>query len=248
MLLLLPPSETKRDGGTEASALDVSGLAYPSLNARRRAAIAALRKLSRNREAAASGLKIGPSLHFEIDRNRAVTTSAVMPAMDRYTGVLYDALDAATLNTDARAFLSAHVVIASALFGLIAAGDGIPAYRLSHNSRLPELALKAHWRDSIQGVLAGYDGLILDLRSESYVGLGPAPVRHNSYFLRVVGEGDDGVSRALNHFNKKGKGEFVRRIAEAGIDHGSVESLLAWAERSGVRLRPGNAGELNLVV
>lgn len=248
MLLLLPPSETKRDGGAEDSVLSVSGLSYPSLNARRRAAVAALRKLSRNREDAASALKIGPSLHFEIDRNRAITTSAVMPAMDRYTGVLYDALDAASLDGPARAFLAEHVVIASALFGLIAAGDAIPAYRLSHNSRLPELALKAHWREPIARALEEYPGLILDLRSESYVALGPAPQRGNSYFLRVLGEGDDGVTRALNHFNKKGKGEFVRRIAEAGIDHPDVDSLLAWAERTGVRLTAGNAGELNLVV
>lgn len=248
MLILLPPSETKRDGGADGSALALDALSFPELTATRRSVAAQLRKLAGNLSVMADALKIRPTQREELMRNRTVRTSATMPAMDRYTGVLFDALDAASLPDAAREFAARHVVIHSALFGLIGAGDPIPAYRLSHDSRLPTLALKQAWAPPISGVLAAYDGLILDLRSEAYAALGPAPSRDGSCYLRVVAAGSDGEVRALNHFNKKGKGEFVRAIVLAGIDHPDADSLLAWASDAGFLLGHGREGELQLEV
>jgi len=130
----------------------------------------------------------------------------------------------------------------------VGAGDVIPAYRLSHDSRLPELPLKKHWRAANGAVLADAPGLILDLRSESYAALGPLPEHPNAQYLRVVTHTAAGQKKALTHFNKKGKGEFVRRLAEAGIDHPDVDSLLRWAAESGIRLERGRPGELELSV
>jgi cytoplasmic iron level regulating protein YaaA (DUF328/UPF0246 family) len=248
MLILLPPSETKRDGGAAGSSLDLASLGFPELATARRAVTSELRKLSSNLTTMASALKLGAGQKHELLRNRAVRTSPTMPAIDRYTGVLYDALDAVSLPADAQEFAAAHVVVHSALFGLVRASDLVPAYRLSHDSRLPSLSLKKVWREPIGGLLAEYDGLILDLRSEAYVALGPAPAREGSYFLRLVAAGSDGTKRALNHFNKKGKGEFVRSLLLAGIDHPDVDSLLSWAAGAGHALDFGSTGELQLEV
>lgn len=248
MLILLPPSETKRDGGADGSALALDALSFPELTSTRRSVSAQLRKLAGNLSVMAEALKLRPSQHHELMRNRSVRTSATMPAMDRYTGVLFDALDAASLPEAARAFAARHVVIHSALFGLVGAADPIPAYRLSHDSRLPTLPLKKAWSAPIAGVLEAYDGLILDLRSEAYVALGPAPARAGSYYLRVVAAGSDGEVKALNHFNKKGKGEFVRAIVTSGVDHPDADSLLDWALSAGFRLGHGREGELQLEV
>ena len=248
MLILLPPSETKRDGGADGSALDLSALAFSELNPARRTVATALRSLARNLKTMASALKLGPNQHAELLRNRAFAKSPTMPAMDRYTGVLYDGFDAPSLSAEARLFAERHIVIHSALLGLVGAGDPIPAYRLSHDSRLPAMSLKKVWRNSISAALQARDGLILDLRSESYVGLGPAPARESSYYLRVVAEGEDGRKRAINHFNKKGKGEFVRALTLAGIDHPNADSLIAWASTAGIALSYGQPGELELVV
>jgi len=248
MLILLPPSETKRDGGLTGSTLDLSALSFPALSDGRRRALDELRVLSADPVTAAKALKIGPSLHFEIERNRTAELSPLLPAMDRYTGVLYDGLDSVSLDAAARTFLAQTVVISSALFGLIGAGDHIPAYRLSHDSRLQDLRPKALWRDAASSQLGEHPGFILDLRSESYVALGPVPAGANASYLRVVADGPDGTKRALNHFNKKGKGEFVRLLAQAGISHDSPESLVDWAETQGIRLAAGKAGELELVV
>jgi uncharacterized protein len=247
MLVVLPPSETKRDGGDAERALDLDALAFPQLNRQRRAVLAGLRKVSTSVAASTAALKLGATQRDEIARNRAVRSSPVMPAIERYTGVLYDALDAAHLDPDARAWLDAHVVVHSALFGPVRAGDPVPAYRLSHDSRLPELPLKRTWREPVASALATHEGLVLDLRSESYVELGPAPA--GSVYLRVVSEGEGGVRRALNHFNKHGKGAFVRRLAETRARVDDVDGLLAWAAAAGVRLeRTDDPGELQLVV
>jgi cytoplasmic iron level regulating protein YaaA (DUF328/UPF0246 family) len=247
VLILLPPSETKRVGG-EGAPLELATLSFPELTRARRSAISATRKLASNLKAAAQVLRLGPKQSGEVHWNRGLTTSATMPALDRYDGVLFDSLDAPSLDSAARRFAGEHVAIASALFGLSGALDAIPAYRLSHDSRLPGVRLKELWREPIASVLAAHPGLILDLRSEGYAELGPIPVRPDSVFVRVVSEGADGRKRALNHFNKSGKGAFVRRLVTAGIDHSDVESLLDWTRASGIRLEPGSAGELDLVV
>lgn len=248
MLILLPPSETKRDGGAEGTLLDLARLSFAELTPVRRSVKVELRKLSCNLAVMADALKLGPSQQHELVRNRAVRRSPTMPAMDRYTGVLYDALDAPSLPAVARQFAAGHLVVHSALFGLIGADDPIPAYRLSHDSQLPTLSLRKAWREPIGRVLAGIDGLILDLRSEAYANLGPIPAREGAYYLRVVAAGSDGRKRALNHFNKKGKGEFVRALMLAGVDHPDAASLMGWAANAGFALSPGNPGELQLEV
>ena len=245
MLILLPPSEIKREGGTGAP-LDLAALSFPELTPARKQALTALRVLSRNLSAAAGMLRLGPASASEAARNRVVTTSATMPAIDRYDGVLFEELDAGSLSASARRFAGEHLAIGSALFGLTGALDPIPGYRLSHDSRLPGTTLGKIWRAPLTAALAGRPGLILDLRSEGYADLGPAPA--GSLYLRVVSEDDDGRRRALNHFNKKGKGAFARRLLLAGIDHADVSSLLEWARGEGLRLEPGAPGELDLVV
>ncbi|MGV8884116.1 MAG: YaaA family protein [Microbacteriaceae bacterium] len=248
MLVLLPPSETKRDGGDSEAALDLARLSFGSLTQQRTAALNALLSLSLDAPAAAVALGLSAGQMSEVGRNRRIAISPTMPAIDRFTGVLFDGLEASTLDYAARDWIGANVAIHSALFGLIGACDPIPAYRLSHDSKLPGIALRRHWANEITRVLADEAGFILDVRSESYARLGPLPAGGNRRFLRVVSEGVDGRKRALNHFNKKGKGEFVRRLAEAGGDHVNAESLIAWARSAGVRLEPGAPGELELTV
>lgn len=241
MLLLLPPSETKREGG-DGAPLDLRALSFPALTASRRAAIGELSRLSRSVQRSAAALGLGPTQRGEIDRNRALRTAPTMPAIERYTGVVYEPL--AGLTPAELAFATTHVAIGSALFGLLGAADPIPAYRLSHDSRLPDLPLRRHWRDAVSAELARHDGLVLDLRSEAYAALGPAP---GGRYLRVLAEDARGRRRALSHFNKHAKGVFTRAVIAAGVVHADEASLLAWATAQGIRLEPGRPGELDLI-
>jgi cytoplasmic iron level regulating protein YaaA (DUF328/UPF0246 family) len=248
VLILLPPSESKRDGGVEGSALDLSLLGFEALTRPRKTVIAALKRLARNSSAMTAALHLGPSQQGEVLRNRALGISPTLPALERYTGVVFDALDIDSLPESARSFACRHVVIHSALFGLVRGDDPIPAYRLSHNTLLAEWSLKKAWRETIAAELAARTELVLDLRSDAYVELGPSVGAPHSYSVRVVSEDQNGVRRALNHFNKKGKGQLVRAIALAGADHQNLESLLVWAAGAGIRLNRSAERELELVV
>ena len=97
-------------------------------------------------------------------------------------------------------------------------------------------------------MLGQTEGLLIDLRSEAYVSLGARPERPNSIYLRVVADVGDGQKRALNHFNKKSKGEFTRALLAHGQDFATVDELVSWAGNEGMRLHRGAPGELDLVV
>ncbi len=253
MLVLLPPSETKRDGG-DGGPVDLSSLSWPGQLRTRSEVTKALAALGRQPHECARVLKLSAKQLDEVERNRVLLKSPTMPAIDRYTGVIYDALDALTLPTDARAFLRDHVAIGSAAFGLVRAMDMIPAYRLSFDSRLPGLkagTLKNTCAAAGTKALSAEDQFILDARSEGYASLAPLPDGSNSIYLRVVTRGEGGAVRALNHFNKKGKGEFLRALALDGRAAGAIDSreaLIAWGKKNEWELAPGAPGELNLFV
>ncbi|GAA1690026.1 peroxide stress protein YaaA [Microbacterium sediminicola] len=248
MLILLPPSETKRvdEGGPT---WDIEGLVFPELTALRERVVDALVTLSDDEEAAARALKLGKTQRADIGRNALLRSAPGMPAIDRYTGVLYDALEASSVDAPARSWLSDHVLIHSAPFGPVGALDAIPYYRLAAAGRLPGLPpLRSLWAEPVARSLADTSaGLVLDLRSEAYVALGAAPV-DRGFYVRVVSHGADGVTRALNHFNKAAKGRFVRALAESHTAIDSLPDLLQWAAESGIELHESDAGELLLVV
>ena len=225
MIVLLPPSETKAAGGTGAS-LTTAGLGFPGLAVARSRALAALDRL------VAAGQDVStPAKARAAADNAAVRTAPTMPAIERYTGVLYDALDAASLAPDARAWVDAHVVIQSALLGFVRAGDAIPAYKVSEHSKLPGERMRDLWSHAGDEIA----GFALDLRSKAYAAL--APVAGAVPVEIVSPEG-----KALNHWNKAGKGALVRALAVAAVDVASADALLAWAASADVPLERSDAG------
>ncbi len=246
MLILLPPSETKNDAGT-GGALDLGSLRFRSLTKTRRAVLRAVTELSRDREASIRALKLGPKQHGEVDRNRAIRRSPTMPAIALYSGVLYDAFDAATLSPAESERARDIVAVHSALFGLVSAGDLVPGYRLSFDSRLPGATLKRLWSTPVTAELERSAGLIVDLRSEGYAALGPLPADNPSVYVRVLARDDSGRVRALNHFNKQAKGLFARALVASGAEFGSVAQLLGWARTEGYEVGL-NGRDLELVV
>lgn len=219
MIVILPPSETKAAGGAPGSSLDLGALAFPPLTpTRERVLDATIAK------AVAAPAAPTAARQRWIDDDRALRTSPTMPAIERYEGVLYDALGAATLPAQARGWVDAHVVVGSALWGLVRASDRIPSYRCSSSDL--KGALRGAWAGA-GDVLAGET--IVDLRSKAYVDVAPVP---GAIAVDVVGE--DGA--ALNHWNKHGKGALVRRMAEDAVEARSAAALAHWAATAGIRL------------
>lgn len=242
VLILLPPSETKSDGG-DGSPLDLEELSLPGLGPLRQKLADALVELSGDAEASSIALGLGPTQADEIERNAALWTSPTAPALSRYTGVLYDALDARSFTKAGRARAGARLWIGSALFGAVRAYDPVPSYRLSGGSKIPGFGtLRSHWKPELTAELAAEaDGLVVDLRSGTYQQLGPVP---GAITATVLTEKPDGTRSVVSHFNKHHKGLLARALTLTTSEPKDVKALARVASKAGLRVEVASATEL----
>ncbi|MGY1638426.1 peroxide stress protein YaaA [Geodermatophilus sp. SYSU D00742] len=245
MLVLLPPSETKAPGG-DGAPLDLDALTSPELTAVRTEVAKTLVDLAADLPASRAALGLSPKQDDEIARNAALFTSPTMPALERYTGVLYDALDVRSLSRAQRARADRRLAVSSALFGLVRGSDAVPAYRLSAGSALPgRPTLRALWRPVLGPVLADVDELVVDLRSSSYAALAPVP---GAVTVDVLSERPDGSRSVVSHFNKAHKGRVARLLATTTAEPGDVVRLRALLRRAGLHVEHDGGTVLTLVV
>jgi len=249
VLVVLPPSETKVSGGQDGTCLEWGALSFPAQNPTREALAAQLVELSADLDEARRALKLGPKGDPEVLRNRELMSSPTLPALSRYTGVLYDALDVATLPAASRQWAIEHVVVFSALFGAIRASDPIPAYRLSWDSALPAGKPAAQWASVAGSLWDEVPGFILDLRSEGYRSISPLP-ENRGVWVNFVRPGSRGSRKPLGHANKATKGRLTRALALVTAEVSSVAELVAWGTHAGFSIDATSHrdGQVDLVV
>jgi cytoplasmic iron level regulating protein YaaA (DUF328/UPF0246 family) len=245
VLVLLPPSETKAEGGSGPS-LDQTTLSFPELDPVRAKLCAALVDLAGDVPASLTALGITERQSGEVARNAALLSSPTMPALSRYTGVLYDALDVAGMTKAELGRASERLAVASALFGLVRANDHVPAYRLSASSAIPGVGpLGALWRPALEPVLAGLDGLVIDMRSGPYAGLAKIP---GAVTVRVVSQEANGRRLAVTHFNKAHKGKLARALSTTSRAPATVKNVISVAAKADLHLEQIGPAALELVI
>jgi uncharacterized protein len=245
VLVLLPPSETKAEGGRGPS-LDLASLSFPELEPVREKLASALVELAGDVPASLAALGISERQADEVRRNLELRQSPTMPALTRYTGVLYDALDVAAMTTAERRRATGRLAVASALFGLVRAGDRVPSYRLSASSSIPGIGpLGALWRPALEPVLADLAGLVVDLRSGPYAGLARIP---GAVTVRVVSDEGSGRRLAVTHFNKAHKGKLARALATAPREPSTLGGLVRIATNADLRLEQTSDRGCELVI
>jgi uncharacterized protein len=219
VLVLLPPSEGKASSGRGAP-LKLETLSLPGLNEARAAILEELVELcAGDEEKAREVLGLSEGLRGEIAKNVTLRTAGARPAGEIYTGVLYDALDLASLDAAAKRRAGRSLLVFSGLWGAVRVTDRIPSYRCSMGVKLPGLgALGAHWRAPMASVLneAAGDGLVLDLRSSAYAAAWKpkGEVAGRTATVRVL---HAPTRKVVSHFNKATKGRMVRSLLSAGI-------------------------------
>lgn len=214
-LILLPPSEGKALGGTGdpwkpgAMAID--------LDDRRRRVIAALATAMRGTEAERGALLgvSGRTLADASAADRLVTKTPTLPAIERYTGVLYDALDHRSLTPAQRRRLAAGVVIFSGLWGAVMAADPVPAYRLKMSATLSKLGkLSTWWREPLTDALLerARGRPIWNLLPKEHDAAWAPPADREQYVVRFLDRQPDGSLVVVSHDNKSLKGALVRYL------------------------------------
>lgn len=234
MIFLLPPSESKQAGGS-SSQLDLS---FSSLDQTRSSIQKALIEVSKNPKAAALALKIGPKKLGELQVNLDLAKPKTLPAIYRYTGVLYDAVKINDLTKSQLSRVGKTVFIQSSLFGLISALDEIPNYRLSAVAKIPGLNLRSVWSLAHQSIWEKFKSeIVIDLRSKAYAALAPIPEQINAYQVEVLAQDKSGKRKALNHFNKEAKGRFLREAISLADKPTKLGDLGTVAKLAGMKLQ-----------
>ena len=221
MIFLLPPSEGKTPASSGPK-FAPEKLIFPTLTEKRLHVMKALANFCATKpELAAKALDLGTKQADLLTINAELMKAPCAPAIQIYTGVLYDHLGYSALNAKARARADSSILIASALFGFVTPTNPIPAYRLSGSSVIASIgSLTAYWKSDLLSALGQYKSeLILDMRSGSYEKLAPAKELGQTVVSVKVLTHVNGVLKPVTHFNKATKGDLVRVACNSSLKY-----------------------------
>lgn len=228
MLILLPPSEGKAAPRRRGTPLDLDRLSHPELADTRRDLLTALAKAS-DQPDAFDVLGVSPGLADEVRRNTELLDQPTRRAAEVYTGVLFDALDFASLSATGRRRANGSVLVQSALFGPVRPNDRICAYRLSMGVSLPGVgSVGAVWRSVLDPVMtaAAGRGPVVDCRSSTYAAAWrpKGEVARRTVAVRVFTE-TAGKRTVVSHNAKHTRGLVTRWLLEADRVPGTVAAV-----------------------
>ena len=143
-------------------------------------------------------------------QNEDIFKSRCAPAINRYTGVVYQHLDWGSLTNEAKAYMEKNVFIFSGLFGMTTPSTLIPDYKLKMNV----LSLQYHWTPILTEALKSEE-LIFDLLPQVYRKAYSPNKNTIQIEFKVEGKGS---TRSAGHFGKAVKGKFIRFLSMNQIE------------------------------
>ena len=149
---------------------------------------------------------------------KKLETSKPTPALSVYTGVLYQALDWASLSAAAKKRGEISIAIISAKYGAVRPSDRIESYKEKIDNKKMKDVVAAKL-DPIK------TGLIVDCRSSTYKTVWRAPI---DITVEVrVSTVVDGVRTVVTHMSKKTRGEITRWLLQSRSMPKTPEDLYA---------------------
>ena len=142
-------------------------------------------------------------------QNQDIFNSYCSPAINRYTGVVYQHLNWDSFNSSEQKFMDSHFYIFSGLFGLVTPLTPIPNYKLKMNV----LSLDYHWRETITNTLNDEDvvvDMLPQVHRKAYVP-GDNMLRVEFFVIKK------GKKASAGHFGKAVKGQLINYIVKNKI-------------------------------
>jgi cytoplasmic iron level regulating protein YaaA (DUF328/UPF0246 family) len=228
--ILLPPSEGKTPGG-RGKPLVLTATDEP-LSAARATVVNALEKLlagPASKAAAALALPAGVAAEA-LATNAALRGSATMPALRRYSGVVYDGLALTSLTPAAAKLAGRRVLIFSGLLGVVRGDEATPNYRVPAKAQLPGVGVAGtFWRPVLTEALRDRlgDELVIDLRSSDYAAMWrPEKTQAGQVVtLRILSRTPSGKYAVVSYNSKFAKGRLAAALLEADASRARVRTI-----------------------
>lgn len=195
LIILIPPSEGKNPEGKFAA------LKKPNQDVSHM--VDKMQAVEHKDWAKILGVK-GKALEKAIEANQQILDAKTLPAIERYTGVVYKAIDYPSLSVLAKKTFDQHVRMVSAVFGLVKPQDKIPDYKL----KIDKLGADKFWKPIIQKKLT--KSYVVDLLPKAH----QKAVAYDQGLTIDFNFIKNGKSVPAGHHGKHIKGCFIRWLVQ----------------------------------
>ena len=150
-------------------------------------------------------------------------TANSYPALQLFDGLMYRNIKRDNLSKAEQAYLEKHLMITSALYGVIPAFAPIAPHRLDFLMKLKIAgkSLKSHWQSAYEESVKGEE-LIFSLLSSEFETVFPKEVREQMVTFKFMEE-RDGKLKIHSTISKKSRGAFLTALMEGQVT--SVEEI-----------------------
>ena len=231
LFILLPPSEGKAEGGSAtAKWRETSGVFGKQLAPQRKALVDQLAK-SKGGDEKLLGVSKALLVRAK-DANSSLRGAPTLAAHERYTGVVWDHLDLASLTAAQRTRAMNSIVVISGLLGAVSAADPVPDYRLKMGARFAPCGLLSKWwHDSLSETLnkAFKGSVVIDLLPQEHRAAFTLDTELLSEYF-VVGLHEKS-GKAGGHDAKAAKGKLARHlVTECTTASKALQSLKSFRD------------------
>ena len=212
MKILLAPAETKKSGGEEKE-FHEDNFSFASHFEKREEIFEIYENLLKNSSIEELKVWFGLKNEKEVTRYKeSLKNKPSMKAIQRYTGVAFDALDYENLSGDAQKYVDENVVLFSNLFGPIRANDLIPDYKYKQGAKLPNTNVEKFYNEHFTQLLDDELGEeIIDIRAGYYEKFYKVK-KANVLTFKFIKDG-----KVVSHWAKFYRGKLLQAIANSNI-------------------------------
>ncbi|MEA3497783.1 MAG: YaaA family protein [Campylobacterota bacterium] len=211
MKILLAPAETKEIGG-DFSPYCEDNFYFKEINNTRDDVVKNYDKFIQNSSLEELSKWFGLKNLKECEKySKPILEQPTMKAIQRYTGVAFDALDYKNMDHKQQQYCNDNLLIFSNLFGVLKADDLIPDYKYKQGATLDSIDVIKEYKDNIKDMLDNHIGdEVIDLRAGYYDKFYKPTMPTITYkFLK------DG--KVVSHWAKHYRGLIVNELAKANI-------------------------------